>query len=231
LSCEGIAVEIGRRNIVVAVGDCAYREVEGRFRGEEELGTEGAGVVLVCGFYLTFISAPHSQVFANAPREWEDVQLLEKAVLGHLVVRRWKRQRHAIPLSASDADTPAPPPLSERREPAAAGPAGNSRRLVRMSTIDRRLDQDTEEDDEDGDLAVHPNPQMASRIADLKQRYREPEQLGSSNVGGRGGSSSMDGLMRGQSHLGELPAEGRSSGKGAGIGGGAEHGGAETQFS
>jgi len=152
LSCEGIAVEIGRQNVVVAVGDGAYREVEGRFRGEEELGTEGVGVVLVCGFYLTFISAPISQVFVNVPREWEDVQLLEEAVLGHLVVRRWKRQRHAIPLSALDADTamPAPPSLSARRDPA--------------------------------------------------------------------------------SHLGEPPAVGRSSGKGAGLGGGEKHGGAETQL-
>ena len=79
-------------------------------------------------------------------------------------------------------------------------------------------------------LQFTPNPQMASRIADLKQRYREPEPLGSSNVGGRGGSSSMDGPMRGRSHLGEPPAEGRSSGRDAGLGGGAEHGEAETQL-
>jgi len=152
LSCEGIAVEIGGGNVVVAVGDCAYREVEGRFREREELGTEGAGVVLVCGVYLTFISAPISQVFVNAPGEWEDVQLLEGAVLGHLVVRRWNRQMHAIPLTASDADPDmrARPSLSERRDPA--------------------------------------------------------------------------------SHLGEPPAEGRSSGRSAGLGGGAEHGGAETQL-
>jgi len=213
-------VEIGRRNIVVAVGDCAYREVEGRFRGEEELGTEGAGVFPVCGSYFTFISAPISQVFVNAPREWEDVQLLQEAVLGHLVVRSWKRQRHAIPLAASDADTPmpAPPPLSERRDPGVGGQGGNGRRPVRMSTIDRRLDQDTEEDEEDGDLVAHPNPQMASRIADLKQRYREQEQMGNSNLGGRGSASR------------EPPAEGRASGRGTGLGGGVEHGGAETQL-